>query len=141
MSQLSKEQVRVYINEEHNRRSNLLQKYIRLCNEAKVQYCRSTFMQPAKCELIKSSTNQRINGWWSELFCLILVFSPIWQVTVDTMLLESDVTAKAILDLIPVLNITSLVIGTKRPPCSRYDIVYDASSFPQLNRVLEIYCA
>jgi K+-sensing histidine kinase KdpD len=76
MSQLSQEQVRVYINEEHNRRRNLLQKYIRLCNEAKV--------------------------------------------TVDTMLLESDATPKVILDLIPVLNITNLVMGTKRQPYSRY---------------------
>lgn len=74
-SQLSKEQLKVYINEENNRRRNLLQKYIRLCTDAKV--------------------------------------------TVDTMLLESNTTTKAILDLIPVLNITSLVIGTKRPPCPR----------------------
>ncbi|KAF5957454.1 hypothetical protein HYC85_004679 [Camellia sinensis] len=74
-SQLSEEQVRVYINEDNNRRRHLLQKYIRLCNDAKV--------------------------------------------TVDTMLLESNTTAKAILDLIPVLNITNLVIGTKRPSSSR----------------------
>ncbi|XP_042947528.1 U-box domain-containing protein 33-like isoform X2 [Carya illinoinensis] len=75
-SQLSAEQVKVYINEEHNRRRNLLQKYIRLCNEAKV--------------------------------------------TVETMLLESNATAKAILELIPILNITNLVMGTKRSPhCSR----------------------
>ncbi|OWM90527.1 hypothetical protein CDL15_Pgr014830 [Punica granatum] len=74
-SQLSQDQVRVYINEETNRRRNLLQKYIRLCSEAKV--------------------------------------------TVDTMLIESNSTAKAVLDLIPVLNITSLVIGTKRSPHSR----------------------
>ncbi|KAF7128131.1 hypothetical protein RHSIM_Rhsim11G0055900 [Rhododendron simsii] len=41
------------------------------------------------------------------------------KVPVDTMLLESNSTAKAILDLIPVLNITYLVMGTKRPPASR----------------------
>ena len=35
-SQLSKEQVQVYINEENNRRKSLLVKYIRLCNDAKV---------------------------------------------------------------------------------------------------------
>ncbi|XP_050221050.1 U-box domain-containing protein 33-like isoform X2 [Mercurialis annua] len=74
-SQLSEDQVRFYINEEHNRRRNLLQKYIRLCNDA--------------------------------------------NVTVDTMLLESNETAKAILDLIPVLNITNLVMGTTRLPRSR----------------------
>ncbi|KAA8542256.1 hypothetical protein F0562_023608 [Nyssa sinensis] len=73
-SQLSQEQARVYINEENNRQRNLLQKYIRLCIDAKVM--------------------------------------------VDTVLLESNATAKAILDLIPVLNITSLVMGTKRPPSS-----------------------
>uniref|UniRef100_A0A2C9UKA6 UspA domain-containing protein n=1 Tax=Manihot esculenta TaxID=3983 RepID=A0A2C9UKA6_MANES len=74
-SQLSQDQVRFYINEEHNRRKNILQKYIRLCNDAKV--------------------------------------------TVDTMLLESSETAKAILDLIPVLNITHLVMGTTRRPRTR----------------------
>ncbi|KAM7273104.1 hypothetical protein ACFE04_027768 [Oxalis oulophora] len=68
-SQLSQEQVRVYLNEENNKRRNNLQKYIRLCDDAKV--------------------------------------------TVDTMLIESNSTAKAILGLIPVLNITKLVIGSK----------------------------
>ncbi|XP_023516951.1 U-box domain-containing protein 33-like [Cucurbita pepo subsp. pepo] len=74
-SQLSQEQLRVYINEENNRRRNLLQKYIRLCTDAKV--------------------------------------------TVDTLLLESNTTSKAILQLIPVLNITNLVIGTKNPLSTR----------------------
>ncbi|KAF8390493.1 hypothetical protein HHK36_025019 [Tetracentron sinense] len=41
------------------------------------------------------------------------------KVVVDTMLIESNLTAKAILDLIPVLNITTLVMGTKRSPSSR----------------------
>ncbi|XP_030542276.1 U-box domain-containing protein 52-like isoform X2 [Rhodamnia argentea] len=74
-SQLSQDQVRVYINEESNRRRNILQKYIRLCADAKV--------------------------------------------TVDTMLIEHENIANAILDLIPVINITKLVIGTKRSPYSR----------------------
>ncbi|PSR89463.1 Serine/threonine-protein kinase [Actinidia chinensis var. chinensis] len=74
-SQLSQEQARFYVNEENNRRRNLLQKYIRLCTDAKV--------------------------------------------TVDTMLVESNATAKAILELIPVLNINHLVMGTKRPHASR----------------------
>lgn len=74
-SQLSQEQLRVYINEENNRRRNLLQKYIRLCTDAKV--------------------------------------------AVDTLLLESNTTTKAILQLIPVLNITNLVIGTKKPLSTR----------------------
>ncbi|GFZ17397.1 glycerol-3-phosphate acyltransferase 6 [Actinidia rufa] len=74
-SQLSQEQARFYVNEENNRRRNLLQKYIRLCTDAKV--------------------------------------------TVDTMLVESNATAKAIVELIPVLNINHLVMGTKRPHASR----------------------
>ncbi|KAJ6970588.1 hypothetical protein NC653_035004 [Populus alba x Populus x berolinensis] len=73
-SQLSQDQVRFYINEENNRRRNQLQKYIRLCANAKV--------------------------------------------TVDTMLLESNLTAKTILELISVLNITHLVMGNKRLPRS-----------------------
>ncbi|XP_065879451.1 U-box domain-containing protein 54-like [Euphorbia lathyris] len=71
-SQLSQDQVRYYINEEHERRRNLLQKYIKLCNDSKVN--------------------------------------------VETMLLESKNTAKAILDLIPVLNITNFVMGTTWSP-------------------------
>ncbi|KAI8531132.1 hypothetical protein RHMOL_Rhmol11G0113700 [Rhododendron molle] len=41
------------------------------------------------------------------------------KVIVDTLLLESNSPAKAILDLIPILDITYLVMGTKRPPASR----------------------
>ncbi|XP_054778695.1 U-box domain-containing protein 35-like [Prosopis cineraria] len=36
------------------------------------------------------------------------------QVKVDTILIESDTVAKAILDLIPILNIQNLVIGTNK---------------------------
>ncbi|XP_010251075.1 PREDICTED: U-box domain-containing protein 52-like [Nelumbo nucifera] len=74
-SQMSQEHVKEYIQVENTRREYLLQKYIRLCRDAKV--------------------------------------------AVDTMLIESDHTAKAILELIPVLNITNLVMGTKRTPSSR----------------------
>ncbi|KAI3970432.1 hypothetical protein MKX01_024079 [Papaver californicum] len=74
-SQVSQEQVKSYVREENNRRRNLLQKYIRLCSDAKVP--------------------------------------------VDTMLIESDMTAKAILELIPVLTIKTLVMGTKGSASSR----------------------
>ncbi|XP_024977174.1 U-box domain-containing protein 36-like [Cynara cardunculus var. scolymus] len=74
-SQLSKDQVQIYVNEENNKRRSLLQKYIRLCTDAKV--------------------------------------------AVETMLLESNATTKAILDLIHVVNITKLVMGTKRAPSLR----------------------
>lgn len=36
------------------------------------------------------------------------------QVKVDTLLVESDMIAKAILDLIPILNIKKLVLGTNK---------------------------
>ncbi|XP_042037888.1 uncharacterized protein LOC121783775 isoform X3 [Salvia splendens] len=41
------------------------------------------------------------------------------KITVDTMLVESSASAKAILELIGVANITHLVIGTKQSPFSR----------------------
>ncbi|KAL0318566.1 UNVERIFIED_CONTAM: hypothetical protein Sangu_2012800 [Sesamum angustifolium] len=74
-SQLSKDQLQVYIREESNKRKHLLEKYIRLCNESKV--------------------------------------------VVDTMLVESNASTKAILELIPVANITNLVMGTKQSSFSR----------------------
>ncbi|PIN21203.1 Ubiquitin--protein ligase [Handroanthus impetiginosus] len=74
-SQLSKEQVQVYIREESNKRKHLLEKYIRLCNESRV--------------------------------------------AVDTMLVESSASTKAILELISVANVTNLVMGTKQSPFSR----------------------
>ncbi|OMO76985.1 Rossmann-like alpha/beta/alpha sandwich [Corchorus capsularis] len=37
------------------------------------------------------------------------------KVKVETMLIESDMVAKAVLDLIPILNITKLVVGTTNP--------------------------
>ncbi|XP_068652300.1 U-box domain-containing protein 33-like [Aristolochia californica] len=40
------------------------------------------------------------------------------KVTVETMLIESDLTAKAIVELISVLNITKLVMGRKRSSSS-----------------------
>ncbi|XP_022737072.1 uncharacterized protein LOC111289968 isoform X3 [Durio zibethinus] len=49
---------------------------------------------------------------------LVHVFAPITFVTVDTVLIESNSLFKAILELIPVLNITCLVMGTKHPPSS-----------------------
>ncbi|KZV48218.1 U-box domain-containing protein 50 [Dorcoceras hygrometricum] len=74
-SQLSKDQVQVYIKEESNRRKHLLQKYINLCNESRI--------------------------------------------AVDTMLVESSASAKAILDLISVVNITNLVVGSTQSTFAR----------------------
>lgn len=43
-SQLSKDQVQVYIREECNKRKHLLEKYIRLCNESKVLVANRDFL-------------------------------------------------------------------------------------------------
>ncbi|KAK7347061.1 hypothetical protein VNO80_21588 [Phaseolus coccineus] len=74
-SQLTPQQVRLYVNEVNNKRKDLLQKYIKMSNEAKV--------------------------------------------IAETLLLESNDTGKAILDLISILNITNLVIGIKKLPYTR----------------------
>ncbi|XP_038986319.1 U-box domain-containing protein 35-like isoform X1 [Phoenix dactylifera] len=42
------------------------------------------------------------------------------KVEVDTLLIESDQTAKAIVDLIPVLNITRLIVGTTKSNLRRW---------------------
>ncbi|KAF7134590.1 hypothetical protein RHSIM_Rhsim08G0176600 [Rhododendron simsii] len=60
------------------------------------------------------------NNWRRNILQKYIQLCTDTKVTVDTALLESNSTAKAILDLIPVLNITYLVMGTKRPPASRY---------------------
>ena len=52
--------------------------------------------------------------------CLRVFF--LSQVTAETLLLESNDTEKAILDLISILNITNIVIGIKKLPYTRYAI-------------------
>lgn len=43
-----------------------------------------------------------------------------WQVKVDTVLVEHEAIAKAIVELIAIHKITTLVMGMKRLPNSRY---------------------
>lgn len=52
----------------------------------------------------------------------MFVCSLLSQVVAETLLLESNDTGKAILDLISILNITNLVIGIKKLPHTRYAI-------------------
>lgn len=88
-SQAGQEQVKAFLREENIRRQNLLQKYVRLCNDSKV--------------------------------------------TVETMLIESNQTDKAILELILVLNITLLVMGTKSPSPRRLRRGLSKGEFVQKN--------
>lgn len=67
------------------------------------------------------------------------------QVKVETMLIESDMVAKAILDLIPVLNIRKLVIGTTKSSL-RYFIFIPSRNFklrignPSRQFILFVFC-
>ncbi|KAJ1391882.1 Rossmann-like alpha/beta/alpha sandwich fold [Sesbania bispinosa] len=88
-SQLTPQQVRVYVNEVNNKRKDLLQKYIHLSTEAKV--------------------------------------------TTETLLLESNDTGKAIVDLISILNITNLVIGIKKLPYTRRNNKLSKGEFVKKN--------
>ncbi|CAI8615892.1 unnamed protein product [Vicia faba] len=69
-NQVSAEQVEIYMEQERNKRRQLLRKFIQSCSLSKVK--------------------------------------------VDTILIESDFVAKAILDLIPILQISNLVIGANK---------------------------
>lgn len=69
-NQVSGEQVEIYMEQERNKRRQLLHKFIQSCSLSKVK--------------------------------------------VDTILIESDFIAKAILDLIPILQISNLVIGVNK---------------------------
>ncbi|XP_068643909.1 U-box domain-containing protein 33-like [Aristolochia californica] len=70
-NQVRAEQVEVYMNEQRQKRTAMLQKFLNLCSAS--------------------------------------------QVNVDTILIESDNNSKAILDLIPILNVRKLVLGTTKP--------------------------
>ncbi|GAU14738.1 hypothetical protein TSUD_203870 [Trifolium subterraneum] len=69
-NQVSAEQVEIYLDQERDKRRQLLHKFLHSCSLSKVK--------------------------------------------VDTILIESDLVAKAILDLIPILQITNLVIGANK---------------------------
>lgn len=51
------------------------------------------------------------------------------QVKFDTILIESDMVAKAILELIPVLNIRKLVVGTTKSSL-RYNLYFISTGKP-----------
>ena len=77
-----------------------MQKYIDLSNDAKV-----VSILPSRFETNVPKSNLH--------FFYFFFYS---QVTAEIILLESNNTTKAILELIPILNITNLVIGIKKPP-------------------------
>lgn len=104
-SQLTPQQVRRYVNEVNHKRKDILQKYIQLSTEAKVMVM--------NCDDIDHNTNHN-----PKLISCPHVVLFLSQVTAETLLLESKYRGKAILDLISILNITNLVFGIKKLPCT-----------------------
>ena len=95
--QVSPEQVESYMAQERGNRRELLNKFLQLCSASKVL----TLQLQWKYFTISPKTKT-----WSEKI--------IKQVKVDTILIESDLIAKAIIDLIPILQIKKLVIGANK---------------------------
>lgn len=79
-NQVSVEQVESYMEQEKDKRRQLLHKFLQSCSLSKVK--------------------------------------------VDTILIESDFVAKAILDLIPILQINNLIIGANKSHLIRYVYMY-----------------
>lgn len=98
INQVSKQQVAIHVAQEESKRKDFLQNFIDSCSAAKV---------PTKKWLIFNLM--------SVIYCLSHLLME--QVKADTVLIESDMVARAILDVIPILNIRKLVLGVNK---SRY---------------------
>ncbi|KAF4379178.1 hypothetical protein G4B88_010572, partial [Cannabis sativa] len=86
LSQVSPEQVENYMAQERGKRRELLNTFLRKC----------------------SSANVIIRNFLS-------IIKMNYSIKVDTVLIESDALAKAIIDLVAILNIRKLVIGIAKP--------------------------
>lgn len=96
-SQLSHEQVESYMNQERAKRREMLQKFLNLCHTSKVICGSSSFSESIPLRL------------W---FISYIVYDV--QAQVDIFLIESDQIVNAIIELIPVLRIQMLVVGTAK---------------------------
>lgn len=95
INQVSKEQVAIHVAQEESKRKDFLQNFIDSCSAAKVTK--------------QNGFNEYVIYFHSHLL--------MEQVKADTVLIESDMVARAILDVIPILNIRKLVLGVNK---SRY---------------------
>lgn len=103
-NQVSQEQVQSYMDQERNKRRELLQKFLNACSSSKVHKPPMYhFKGTCLC-------------FWVNLFNLNNNKKKLMikQVKVDTILIESEMVSKAILDLIPIVNIRKLVLGTTK---------------------------
>lgn len=91
-----------------------MQKYIRLCNDAKVRDSVATLSENSNVKSVFGPFTLFVKSVFS--FLMVCV----WQIKVDTVLVEHDAIAKAIVELIAIHKITTLVMGMKRLPNSRY---------------------
>ncbi|XP_022926784.1 uncharacterized protein LOC111433795 isoform X1 [Cucurbita moschata] len=94
VNQVSKQQVAIHVAQEESKRKDFLQNFIDSCSLAKVHNRKA-------CPLFANLMNM----------CLIFLME---QVKADTVLIESDMVARAILDVIPILNIRKLVLGANK---------------------------
>uniref|UniRef100_A0A6V7QXC4 Uncharacterized protein n=1 Tax=Ananas comosus var. bracteatus TaxID=296719 RepID=A0A6V7QXC4_ANACO len=102
-SQLSREQVESYMNQERAKRREMLQKFLNLCHTSKVICGSSSFSESIPLRL------------W---FISYIVYDV--QAQVDIFLIESDQIVNAIIELIPVLRIQMLVVGTAKSNLKRW---------------------
>ena len=103
-NQVSQEQVQSFMDQERNKRRELLQKFLNACSSSKVHKPPMYhFKGTCLC-------------FWVNLFNLNNNKKKLMikQVKVDTILIESEMVSKAILDLIPIVNIRKLVLGTTK---------------------------
>ena len=103
-NQVSQEQVQSFMDQERNKRRELLQKFLNACSSSKVH-------KPPMYNFKGTCLCFRVN-----LFNLNNNKKKLMikQVKVDTILIESEMVSKAILDLIPIVNIRKLVLGTTK---------------------------
>lgn len=102
IGQVNPEQKYNYIAQERSKRREFLQKFLNVCSASKVlNYIISTALIDA-------------NSCNSLLILITETCIYTEKVKVETILIESETEGKAILDLIPILNIRKLVLGATK---------------------------
>lgn len=107
INQVNPEQKEKFLAQESGKRRDHLQKFLTACSASQVYDD-----DDAISFMIATVVFYTI---------LIRVFDDV-KVKVDTVLIESDMEAKAILDLIPILNIRKLVLGATKAAV-RYTLI------------------
>lgn len=125
-SQASPEQIETYLNQERSKRRDMLQKFLDQCREIQVSSSRTSSCFSSLLWVGEEEKTQHSN---------LFLFSSHTQVTVDVYLIESDQIANAIIELVPVLRISQLVLGV-----SKSNVRYGLPAGFQVNRTHETVC-